>query len=93
MNKLRQLAGALLVLTGLLIYLVYGCLYVVSGMLFFTKHTWTPWLGLLSPLSGVVLGMFSKGMTKPGPLLAFLLILDLVVIGISAILLLRRGKQ
>jgi hypothetical protein len=107
MNKLHQFAGALLVLAGLLHFLlllsvagdphkiifpVYGCLYLVSGLLFFTKLTWAPWLGLLFPLSGVMLGMLLKKMTKPGPLVAFLLILDLVVIGISAVLLLRRGK-
>lgn len=108
MNKFRQFTGALLVLAGILhflllitepgdpnkiIYLVYGCLYLLSGLLFFTRLTWTPWLGLLFPLSGVILGMLSKGMTKPGGLLVFLLILDLVVVAISGFLLLNRRKQ
>lgn len=107
MKKLHKVTGAFLILAGLLhflllimeaedphkfIYLFYGCLYLVSGLLFFTKITWSPWLGLLLPLSGVILGMLIKGTTQPGPLLGFLLILDLVVICFCVILLLRPKK-
>jgi hypothetical protein len=115
MKKIRLLAAVLLIITGVLhitIYivapgdpgsigmLVFGIIYVVTGLLLFTQKMYAIYLGFIMPLVGMITAIIKFGFPAVISFTAYknvtsmftLLLIDVIVIICCAYLILRRKK-
>ena len=105
MKTLRLIAGALLVITGVLHVvgyfqapddpasigtLVFGFIYGTIGVLLFTKKLYPVYLGLILPLIGMTTVLIKFGFPALKSMMTLLLLIDVVVIVICAYLILKR---
>ena len=95
MKTLRMIAGILLIITGVLhvvIYfrgpddpgsigtLIFGIIYIITGLLLFTKNLYPLYLGVVLPLIGFTMYLIKFGFPALISLMALLLLIDIIVI-------------
>lgn len=95
MKTIRQIAGLLLLLNGVLHFveflntsnnagnmgiLVFGVIYIITGMLLFNKKTYPVYLGLIIPIIGMTLSIIKFGVPELISLSALFKLIGLIVI-------------
>jgi predicted Co/Zn/Cd cation transporter (cation efflux family) len=71
--------------------LVFGIVYVTTGILLFLKLRFSAMLGIIFPLIGIITGFFITGHDL-SPLLALLFAIDVVVVICCIFLFVKRNK-
>jgi uncharacterized membrane protein HdeD (DUF308 family) len=107
MKNIRNLAGVLLLITGILhiiIYfqnpndpgiigvLVFGIIYSITGLLLFNKKIYPLYLGVAIPLIGMTLSIIRFGIPELISMLALFKIIGLAVVILCIYLLVKRNK-
>ena len=107
MKTIRLLASILLVISGVLhvvMYikapnepgsiglLVFGIIYAAIGFLLFTRKMYPVYLGLIIPLTGMILSFIKFGIPDLISLLALFKLIDIIVIFCCGYLLITRTK-
>jgi len=105
MKTLRIIAGILMLITGvwhILIYfqapgdpgsvgtLIFGIIYLITGILLLTKKIYPLYLGLILPLIGMTVYLIKFGFPAFISVMTLLLLIDVIVILSCAYLLLKR---
>jgi uncharacterized membrane protein HdeD (DUF308 family) len=95
MKTIRQIAGLLLVLNGVLHIveyinnsnnpgkigiLVFGVIYIITGLLLFNKKRYPVYLGLLIPIIGMTLSVIKFGIPELISLSALFKLIGLIVV-------------
>ncbi len=108
MKPIRYLAAGLLLLTGVLHILpifktpsdtnsipmlVFGIIYFSIGVLLIMKIKYDSLLGIIFPLIGLGTGFFVVGIKNWNTMLAFMFVIDAVVMICCLILLLNKNKN
>jgi ABC-type Fe3+-siderophore transport system permease subunit len=107
MKTLRNLAGILLLITGILhivMYfqnsadpgiigvLVFGVIYCIVGLLLFNKKLYPIYLGAIIPLIGMTLSIIKFGIPKLMSMLALFKIIGLIAVVLCLYLIIRRKE-
>jgi uncharacterized membrane protein HdeD (DUF308 family) len=95
MKTIRQIAGILLLLNGILHILeyinnsnnpgsigilIFGVIYILTGLLIFNKKRYSVYLGLIIPVIGMTLSIIKFGVPEPISLSALFKLIGLLVI-------------
>jgi len=95
MKTIRQIAGLLLLLNGVLHIveyintsnnpgsigiLVFGVIYIITGLLLFNKKIYSVYLGLIIPIIGMTLSIIKFGVPELISLSALFKLIGLIVI-------------
>jgi uncharacterized membrane protein HdeD (DUF308 family) len=95
MKKIRQIAGILLLLNGVLHIveffnnsndpgnigiLIFGAIYIITGLLIFSKKKYLVYLGLIIPMIGMTLSIIKFGVPELISLTALFKLIGLIVI-------------
>ena len=106
MRPIRYTAALLILLAGVLhllpvftashdtrslVMLVFGILYVATGILLLLDLRYSALPGIIFPMMGIVTGFFIIG-NNLNPLLAFLFVIDVVVVICCIFLFVKRKK-
>jgi|SRR5665647_563964 len=107
MKTIRNLAGVLLLITGILhivLYfqtpddpgiigvLVFGIIYSIIGLILFNKKVYPLYLGVIIPLIGMTLSIIKFGIPELMSMLGLFKIIGLVVVILCIYLLTKRNK-
>jgi uncharacterized membrane protein HdeD (DUF308 family) len=95
MKTIRQIAGILLLLNGVLHIveyinnsnnpgsigiLIFGVIYIITGLLLFNKKSYSVYLGLIIPIIGMTLSIIKFGVPELISLSALFKLIGLIVI-------------
>jgi uncharacterized membrane protein HdeD (DUF308 family) len=95
MKTIHQIAGLLLLINGVLHIveylntsntpgsigiLVFGIIYIITGLLLFNKKTYPVYLGLIIPITGMTLSIIKFGVPELFSLSALFKLIGLIVI-------------
>jgi hypothetical protein len=107
MKSIRNLAGVLLLITGILhIYLyaqtpekpgiigvlAFGIIYSIIGLLLFNRKIYPLYLGVIIPLIGMTLSIIKFGIPELISMLGLFKIIGLAVVILCIYLLVKRNK-
>jgi uncharacterized membrane protein HdeD (DUF308 family) len=107
MKTIRQIAGLLLLLNGVLHIveyintsnnpggigiLVFGVIYIISGILLFNKKLYPVYLGLIIPIIGMTLSIIKFGVPELISLSALFKVIGLIVVCCCGYILVNRKK-
>jgi uncharacterized membrane protein HdeD (DUF308 family) len=108
MKTIRLFAGILMVITGVLHIagyfkapddpgvigmLAFGIIYGIIGLLLFTKKLYPLYLGIILPIIGMTTAIIKLGFPSLISMMALLFLIDVIVIGCCAYLLLKSLKR
>jgi len=107
MKTIRQIAGLLLLLYGVLHIveyiitsdnsgsigiLVFGVIYIITGLLLFNKKLYSVYLGLIMPIIGMTLSIIKFGLPDLISLSALFKLIGLIVICCCGYFLVKQKK-
>lgn len=107
MKTVRNLAGILLLITGILHFvmyiqspeepgiigvLVFGIIYSIIGLLLFNKKLYPLYLGLFIPLIGMTLSIIKFGIPELMSMLALFKVIGLAAVVLCLYLIIKRKK-
>jgi hypothetical protein len=107
MKSIRNLAGVLLLITGILhivLYaqspeepgiigvLVFGIIYSIIGLLLFNRKIYPLYLGVIIPLIGMTLSIIKFGIPELMSMLGLFKIIGLAVVILCIYLLIKRNR-
>jgi len=105
MKTIRRIAGLLLLLNGVLHIaayintsntpgnigiLVFGVLYIITGLLLFNQKIYSVYLGLIIPIIGMTLSIIKFGVPELISLSALFKVIGLIVLLCCAYILIKR---
>lgn len=105
MKKLRQIAGLLLLINGILHIveylntssnpasfgiLAFGMIYIITGLLLFNKKTYPVYLGIFIPITGMTLSIIKFGFPELLSLSALFKLIGLIVICCCGYILIKK---
>jgi uncharacterized membrane protein HdeD (DUF308 family) len=103
MNTIRFISGLLLIVSGVLHFVVYyrdpkksgsigilafGIIYCIIGLLLFNSRMYPLYLGIIVPLTGMILSLIKFGLPKLASISAIFKLFEIVAIILCCVLLL-----
>jgi uncharacterized membrane protein HdeD (DUF308 family) len=104
MKTIPFIAGILLLINGILHIveylnsnnmgiLLFGIIYIMVGVLLFTRKTFAVYLGLIVPITGMSLSIIKFGIPELFSLSALFKLIGLIVVVLCAYVLFNRNKM